>query len=317
MRLIDRVMVAPDHLLGYDGAGRLHRLPAPGRLAPDVKRCPLRYVVDPTASQQCAELIRTEPNLLLPESPFLRAPAEEFWMEWFETMEADCGLERRGRLAVLARCDCSGRRGSFSFFFEDGPSGISLSPLVLSYDLDGRPVAGSDQFGLVHGEFSHVDRLLRCAWLSFDTAWRAALETASAAQRRDFLVAQARSIWAALPMMLAFSVLLGSVTVVDQRPSALGKLNIRRQRRGERPLLDHIEVGMRLGESYTGGEPASGTGSRTAPRLHYVRGHSVHRGGKTFWRVPHLRGDIHRQIADRTVSVRGGRTRPSERAGPD
>ena len=42
---------------------------------------------------------------------------------------------------------------------------------------------------------------------------------------------------------------------------------------------------------------------RRASRLHHVRGHLVRRGGKIFWRVPHIRGSARSGvIRQRTVA---------------
>jgi len=64
----------------------------------------------------------------------------------------------------------------------------------------------------------------------------------------------------------------------------------------------HVEVRLVLGEEprYAGSAAAH---HRTPPRLHFVRGHMVHRSGKTFWRASHLRGDTSKAVLQKTVRV--------------
>ena len=309
MRLIDRVMIAPKTRFAKDAAGRTYRLPGPGARASELERCTLRYIVDRSASYQCGELLRGEPDLLTPESPLLRMPAEEFWIEWFEEEFAnDFGPHPGRRLAVLVKGEPDGRRGQLSFFYEEDRDGVGMSPLEVHFDLDqcaSVPVGSASRFRLSHRDLPHVDQLLKHAVLFVDKSWSKAFEVYGEAERRRFVTTNAGSIWIALPIMLTFSVLLNHGSVLDERRSELQQLNKARRRNGRRALLEHVEVKLRLGQRHEPSAVGLASGHRTAPRLHYVRGHPVHRGGKTFWRSPHFRGDVERPILTRTVHVIG------------
>lgn len=309
MRLIDRVMLAPKTRFAKDAAGRTYRLPGPGARAAELERCTLRYIVDRSASYQCGELLRAEPDLLAPSSPLLRMPAEEFWMEWFEEEFANnSGSYPGGRLAVLVKGEPDGRRGRLSFFYEEGKDGVGMSPLDVYFDLDQYPdipTGSASRFRVGHRDLPQVDQLLKHAYLSVDESWSKALEVYGEAARRRFVATNAGSVWIALPIMCTFSLLLNHGSVLDEQKSELQRLNNARRRNGHRALLEHVEVSLRLGQRHEPSAAQLGSNDRARPRLHYVRGHPVHRGNKTFWRSPHFRGDIDRPILTRTVQVTG------------
>ena len=308
MRLIDRVMKAPAEMLGRDTAGRAHRLPGPGAHAAELESCALRYIIDRDASYQCGDLLRREPELLATDNPLLRAPAESFWLEWFEQEFAEGGAPGvNPRLAVLVKASRGGRQGMLWFFFERPAGDIGMSPLQVHFDLDepiGMSANAKTTFRLTHRDLPHVDRLFRHVVVSIDDEWHRALSACSMADRRSFVSTNAASIWIALPLALCFSALLNDGSILSEGRSDLERLNAARGKRDRRPLLDHIEVSMRLGGAGSAPSTASGS-SRAAPRLHYVRGHPVHRGGRTFWRTAHFRGDTQHPILSRTVTVRG------------
>lgn len=309
MRLVDRVMASDSECVAKDPRGNLHIVPGPSSVASLIDSCALRYIVDPTASSQCADLLTREADLFDPENPMLRAPAPLFWMEWFQDEFAGNSSGPRQRLGVLVEASPDGRSGTLRYFFETVDGEIGSSPLIIEFDLDQqpRPDPVRWRFRLTHGDIDYLDVLLRHCVLYVDRGWVASLTHCTTAERSDFVSIHAGAMWLAFPIMLAFGALLGDGRVLSERKSDLAKLNAARQKGGKRPLLEHVEVSLNLGEILTSSRAPTGqmASGRSTPRLHYVRGHSVKRAGKIFWRTAHFRGDAERPILTRTVNVRG------------
>jgi hypothetical protein len=143
----------------------------------------------------------------------------------------------------------------------------------------------------------------------FEDSWamyyRAAVPAVS--RQRDILNQSIGIIALAIPVLLAFFLLLMTRDGLPQRATQLQRLNRARISRGRIPLADHIEVSAPLLPSYREVqlERASAAGSRRHPRLHHVRGHLVRRNDRLIWRVPHLRGKTDAGIVkSRTVEWR-------------
>jgi hypothetical protein len=95
----------------------------------------------------------------------------------------------------------------------------------------------------------------------------------------------------AVPVLLAFFLLLMTRDGLPQRPTQLDRLNRARVARGRAPLAEHIEVSAPLLPPYRESQiERASAGARRHPRLHHVRGHLVRRNDRLIWRVPHLRG---------------------------
>ena len=179
----------------------------------------------------------------------------------------------------------------------------------IAFDLDwplSPPLGSVAARRLRHASLPHLDRLFGHMLAEADAGWVDACRKRDPRGVEAAVRAEAEAVWFNLPFVLAFALLLDSRDAVEQRPAELARLNRARLRRGRPALLDHVEVRLRLG----GGARAmaarqGGAGVREAPRLHIVRGHSVRRGDKTFWRAPHLRGDAFRPIRSKTVTVGG------------
>jgi hypothetical protein len=112
-------------------------------------------------------------------------------------------------------------------------------------------------------------------------------------------------MWSALPVVLSFSALLNARTALSERKSDLTVLNLARTKKGQVPLLDHVEITLRLaGGSGEARRHGGGGSERRVPRLHIVRGHQFRRAGAVYWRASHFRGSGI-EVPVTTVSVKG------------
>lgn len=301
MRILDRLATAGASF--GPQAFRLDRTLPSRRDALAVCGCGLRYVLSVDASQQCGELVRSEPELLRADNPLLRLPASSFWIEWHADEAA--GLDRQ-KLGALVEVDDTGRTGTIRCYWADARGDTGAVPGTLNFDLDNPTLPlPRGSFRLEHVDLPHLNPILSHAQLQLDEGWLAFARGQSAHSVRDLVAYQASTLWFVLPFVLSFAAMLNSEAVVDQRPSDLRELNASRRARHKRPLLDHIEVSMRFG-NHGAGHASDGDGSRATPRLHFVRGHLVSRGGKTFWRTAHLRGTGEAPPVTRTVRVNAG-----------
>jgi hypothetical protein len=291
MRLIDEVLNdAPARLeVGRPGEQALGEL----RLANP------RYVLDRLASKACGDLIRNADELFRYADPVMRVPGELFWLEAFQ--EAD--LMRRdkcGRVGVLVHAGPNGRSGYVHHFTGLPSGGWNRLPAWTEFDFD-RPLSPRNDhcFRLSHGELSHIDEFLKHTMLHAEPD---GLEILQGLDRSHYLRRLGEAAWFDVPLMAAFAALMASPGMIDAVPSDLVRLNRARSRNRKPPLLDHLEVRLVLGAPRHGARGAIFE-RRTPPRLHFVRGHFVHRRGKSFWRSSHLRGDSSRALVQRTVKV--------------
>lgn len=308
VRLIDRVVNEARSLEATDDCGNVHRLPGVGGNADAIRECALRYILDEAASRECIDLV-LEPNddLFAPDNELLRLPAGDFWVEWFG-MES---LERHPKVGVLVQASPDGLSGSIRGYWEDELGRPETIGMCIYFDLSDRSLDRNtrpDRFTLRHGAYSHLDRLFRRAYVDVDPGWSAYLRTKPGPYNRT-LSAIANRSWYYLPLTCAFAAMLNSHGLLDQHPSRLERLNAARARRGRAALLDHIEVRLNLDHGPRWTARCANQPGRNSPRLHYVRGHFVQRGGKTFWRSSHLRGDAGKPIIRKTVTVTRDRRR--------
>jgi hypothetical protein len=268
--------------------------------------CPLRYILDRSVSDQCLELVLDEKSLVDFDGRLFRLPDRQLWIEWIS--DPPYSEAPNLRSGILVDCEENGRRGRISTFIEDLHGRAELIPANIIFDLDEEMAAphGCDTiFQLRHGAMPGLDRVFRHFLFDVDASWARFIKVQRGSQAAAAIHDLAESTWFGLPFLLAFSALLNTQGVLDQRSSNLARLNRARRRRGRTELLDHIEVGFSLSHAAgaTSGQEWRG-GHRRPCRLHHVRGHLVHRSGKIFWRAPHLRGDPERVIASKTVRVR-------------
>lgn len=308
VRLLDQVVRSPAFIKARDAAGVTRHLTSVGAKASSLDRCSLRYILDEDVAEQCRELIRRDNGLLDPDNELLRIPGELFWVEW--PAETSDGSACRSSLAALVEASPSGRSGTVTGFFESKGQ-ADLLILTTEFDLDHpmeSPAGSRDSLRLAHAELRHLNKLFDHSRLTFDPTWRPFLEARGAAGFQTAVRELSGSSWFNLPMVLAFAALVNSGEVLDERRSELTRLNVARAKRGQPPLLEHVQVQMRLGSRGSGASGAGSSSGRSSPRLHYVRGHLVRRGGATFWRAPHMRGDHHSPILSKTVLVTTERT---------
>lgn len=305
MRLIDQIVHADAVVEARDRAGIVHRLAGVGSKAEAIKRCALRYVVELEASQQCFDLLMTDNGLLVPENDFLRVPAEELWVEWIANPATPTTAEHR--MGTLVEADASGRQGTITTFWlnRNGEADLSIAAIDFDLDCEFKPISGPLMTRrLRHQDLPHLDALFKHTLFRVDSAWADYIRANDPAGHDSELGNLASMIWANLPFVLCLSTLMNSTTIFEQHRSDIARLNLARVKRGRRPLLDHIEVRMALDSRHAPG-PGTASAGRVGARLHHVRGHLVKRGGKTFWRSPHLRGDPTTPVARKTITVTG------------
>jgi hypothetical protein len=150
--------------------------------------------------------------------------------------------------------------------------------------------------------------LKRCFHFEFGDSWaRYYREAAPIASQQNEILHQSIGIVAlAVPVLLAFFLLLAIRAGLPQRPSRLQRLNRDRIQLGRAPLADHIEVRAPLLPPYHEAKTeVVAAGARRHPRLLHVRGHLVRRNDRLSRRVPHLRGGSHTGVLkSRTVEWR-------------
>lgn len=299
MRLIDRV--AGTHgPTRVELDGRIYELPGAADYAGRVEEYPLRYVLDDNVEAATQALIGEWPDLLRPEDPALRLPAEKFWLEWRDPPIA----EGRCRSGILVDASSDGRSGTLRSFWDDN-EGADIAQVTVHLDLDTRSMASGSatSFALSRVQPARSD-LDNHITLEFDEAWWAFFLQQGEAEARQAMVQSAEMVWRDVYRLLAFSRLLSMRLNMQEKFINRTKLNKARAKSKKRPLLDHIEISMELGHDRASGVSAPG-GGRAASRLHTVRGHLVRRDDNLFWRATHLRGDrFSSNILTRTVTVR-------------
>lgn len=328
MRLLDHVAQCSVPFVVRQASGDVWQLSGCSDYAEEVARCPLRYVVTDDLLRACVDLAYSEGAGLSACLDLVHIPAEQVWIEWSGRVQRDAivrllpecantqhfdGLHR----GVLISADSAGRAGSVRTFWL--PSTASAEPLMaalethldLNGDLDvyraeslleGVAVEVRDPCN------AQIDKLLRCAGFRLIDAWLRyyAAVARTAAQREEVIRRSLATVAFDPPILIALFLLLNLRSELVQVPISRERLNAKRLRLGRRPLLAHIEVSSAVlaveprRDSHT--VPAA---SRTAPRLHRVRGHIVRRGDAVFWRRPHWRGHVRLgSIQSRTVTLR-------------
>ncbi|HEY1607205.1 MAG TPA: hypothetical protein VGF77_16570 [Allosphingosinicella sp.] len=299
MRLVDQIVHHPASIAVQDRAGLTHDLPAAGAHNAAILLCPLRFVLDDSASRHCMELFLSGSDLLALDPRLTRLPAERLWIEWIANppYSATPGL----RVGTLIESGIEGRSGTIRPYYREEDGGPALMLAAIDFDLDAEPACPPGALAVHHGRLGSLGGLMRHMIFRPDPAWAAFARANGNPFQRD-LGELAEASWIYLPFVVAFTVLLNTKGALAQRPSQLGRLNAARAKRGRIPLLDHIEVSLNLWAG-NGDDRGRNGFARSPARLHQVRGHLVHRHGRIFWRKAHLRGDATRIIATRTVRV--------------
>jgi hypothetical protein len=107
-----------------------------------------------------------------------------------------------------------------------------------------------------------------------------------------------------LPMLLALFLLQSIRADLIEKPFNPARLNAKRARTKQPPLLEHIEVSAPVSMQVARPHSDDYGSPRRAPRFHHVRGHIVRRHNSIYWRAPHWRGHIRLgSVRSRTVTL--------------
>jgi hypothetical protein len=149
------------------------------------------------------------------------------------------------------------------------------------------------------------DLLSRCFRFRYERSWRDYYDRA-ALSRAERCVLDHRALGTvaiAVPVIMAFLLMLTTRSGLPRRVESFERLNRIRAKAGKAILLDHIKVCCPLMAPYREGGPTPAGVTRRRPRLHHVRGHLFRRGNELHWRVPHLRGSARAgTVRTRTVT---------------
>jgi hypothetical protein len=326
MRLADRIAQCCTPFLVQNKKDQtLMQLNGAASFAGKMSACPTRYVLTDDLTRLCTALAYSKGANTLACSDFLRVPAERVWIEWCEQpwlMElARYGFKiaddsrAAGRRGVYVQSDPTGRSGLIRTFWSVGESDrdIRASSMEAFFDFDtpdGIEPSAPDfrdrrTLRVLDHQAGRADILKRCFRFRYETTWAEYYAKGALSPPEEEAVARLAlgTIATAIPVMLAFFLLLATRPGLPQRPLMLERLNRARTTSGKIPLLDHTEVHSPLLPEYSS-TCDTGSGTRRRPaRLHHVRGHLVRRGGELFWRVPHLRGSARTGIVrSRTVT---------------
>lgn len=282
-------------------------VPVGRRLIAKVRECPVRYVMSDPVYDNSLYAAVEQADCLLAALQTLRAPHPSMWIEWMEPQRADPSV--RARAGVLVETDDLGRSGTLSSIWMDAELGPVRAPAFFAFNFDRQLSDGLE----AHDADRTDEHLYRCYNDLFrhtafivEPVWLDRLRQSAGSEFRNcldqFFAANVHDV----PFFCAFALLLTQPRVLETRPRDLAKLNKSRSKKGSPPLLDHIELHMHLDRPATYGV-ASGPGmGRLNARLHWVRGHLVHRGSSVFWRRSHIRGDATQgTVLTKTLHVEG------------
>jgi hypothetical protein len=326
MRLADRIAQCRTPFIVQNARdGSITHLNNAATFAKDINSCATRYVLSDELARLCTALAYSKGASSLACADLLHVPAEHVWVEWAEAPWRDelarygfknpAGSTAAGRRGVFIQSTPQGRRGLLRTFWAEGESEVQVlsSSMEAYFDFDTPEGANPELFGrqqrsAICVSDSHVgdaDVLRRCFRFRFERSWQEYYERAqltciqASALSRHALGTIAIDI----PVLLAFFLLLATRPSLPRRPLMLERLNRTRAKSGKAPLLEQIEVFAPLLPDYKSFGSGGPETSRRSRRLHHVRGHLVRRGGKLFWRVPHLRGNARAgSVRTRTVT---------------
>ena len=322
MRLLDLVAqstsAAPTLPGGWAFPGAHH-------FADAVRTCPLRLVLADDLIRCTTQLAYAEGERLSGCLDLIHVPAQQLWLEWLEATRQStlreipaCGITSCAnvrRTGGLIAADPAGRAGTMRTFWSTQNEQVYSAALLTDFDLDRvlRPALDIDAvfsgaaFGVVMPEEPALDELLSHVCFRLDPAWATYYRVADLTESQQLQVLHEVLGTTAfdMPMILALFLLFAAKDGLQRRAADLERLNRARRCSGKRPLLEHIEVRAPVAASYPCATPlAANANRRRGPRLHHVRGHIVRRGGRVFWRLPHLRGSVRFGVVrSRTVQL--------------
>ena len=314
MRLADRIaQCRTPFLVQSTKNNSVRRLTGAADFHQEILQCPTRYLLCDDLTRLCTALAYSKGARTLACADLLHIPAERVWIEWCEAPWlnelAQYGfrptherLQSAGRRGALIQSSPDGRRGLIRTFWAIGAADMDVlvSSMEAYFDLDTPegedPAAPGLRDRPTISVFDHAlgrsDILRRCFRFRYETTWSDYYSeaTLSAAERAAVARHALGTIAIAIPVILAFCLLLATRPSLPRRPLMLERLNRARSKSGKSPLLDQIEVFSPLLPAGPPSISASSGITRRAPRLHHVRGHLVRRGSQIHWRLPHLRG---------------------------
>lgn|ERR1700733_801174 len=326
MRLADRIaQCRTPFIVENTEDGSVTQLNNAAAFAEDINACATRYVLSDELTSLCTALAYSKGANTLACADILHVPAERVWVEWTEApwrnelarygFKGPAGPPGSGRRGVFIQSTPQGRRGLLRAFWASGEpeSHVLSSSMEAYFDFDTRDGEDPEAFDrqerpsicVLDDAVGDADILRRCFRFRFERSWQDYYERAqlTSVQAGALSHHALGTIAIAIPVLLAFFLLLATRPGLPRRPLMLERLNKVRVRSGKRALLGQIEVYAPLLPEF---KYASGSGSaapRRSRRLHHVRGHLVRRGSKLFWRVPHLRGSARAgSIRNRTVT---------------
>jgi hypothetical protein len=292
-----------------------------------------RYLFDRAATRTMVELSLGRPKVLCEALAHLRIPYPRMWVEWddadrqrlrdqFSDGEPPSYAELRpmpGRVGFLLEADPGGRSGHVTWMWTT-PKSSQIVPNIGAvepyFDLDHQLTMTRESVaGLLKGNLARM-------WLDNPVQLEALFQIWRTADHRpskwgETLLAMVDSplygalayadvvgeyimVWAALLLLTA------SRPVIDLVPIDLGRLNRRRSKRGNHPLLDYTQVVMHLQEPDPKYNPVirGPLGhNRKSPRVHLVSSYLARRGDKHWICQPYMRGKG--ETVHRRVSVKG------------
>ena len=282
--------------------------------AKDLADCPTRYVLNDDLVRLCTALAYSKGAQTLKCADLLYVPAPRLWVEWCEApwiaelkrygfKQSLDGESASGRRGAFILASPSGRRGMIRTFWSMGETSLEAlaSSMEAYFDLDTRdgeePMAPDAQhrpaITVFDSALTKADVLRQCFRFRYERTWADYYSSAalSPVQRDAVAHHSLGAVAIAIPVLLAFFLLLAARPGLPRRPLMLERLNQARRRSGKATLLDHVEVRSPILPEYSHSEESDSGLRRRTPRLHHVRGHLVRRGSQLFWRVPHLRGN--------------------------
>ncbi len=336
MRLLDQVAqystpfcVADDACGAAGQGGHATILPGPADFSARVAACPLRYVLSDDLVAVCTEVALAGGDRLGACVDLIHLPGRDLWIEWSDAARdralanlpsqsagpkvgLDRGASRAGALVSSSAC---GRRALLRTFWSHSDGVVTLAPMETHLDLDrswpAPPLQASAYTGglveLEVTEDADAADLFDCVRFRFDEGWSAYYRRhrLTATQEYEVLHSSLGAVARDMPMILAFSLLLGARAALATHPVARSRLNNHRRARDKPPLLDHVQVTCPLiTQAPSRFDATSSREIRRATRLHHVRGHLVRRGRRVFWRTAHVRGRASfGRVRSRTVTL--------------
>ena len=310
MRLIDRIIQCRTPFIVVNNrTGHPTHLSGAMDAADSLQRCPIRYVLDDALTTLCTELAYSNGTTVMSCADLIRVPAENIWVEWCDKPWHEA-LDRnglsvpaddprlRGRYGMYIRASSDGLRGLIRAYWSlgDADTDLHASATQACFYLDAiepqSPAVDAASMRVSAHMMDPEGVLSRCFHFEFEPTWRRYYQEVAPsplAQQR-ILHHSIGCVALAVPVLLAFLLLLATRAGLPQRVVPLQRLNKARARSGRVPLADHIEVLAPILPEYRALQAEETSDVRRAPRLHHVRGHLVRRNNRLFWRVPHVRG---------------------------